>query len=484
MAVVLLGTGFARTAWAGCPNSRQSDELAKCHESDGKYYQSHGDRCDNLDKICGEKSSSSTSSGGDSDDSAAQAKRDCRELKSKVDDAFSKFSERCSDAGISMNCDKKVSLCEQPAQEEYRNENAFLTALGGAFGISKPMAASRCSSMTGREYKDQKKELQDKLKDANKDLAQNERDVAELNEKYNEQVAEIDKEVADNQKKYTEDQLAAGKSGRDAKTAVEQSLIQARATRRSKEAKLVKLNSDLGAIIRSKNEKLSALLDSKATLACFDRASSITSAKKVFGSVSQQTSGGGNKKNLQEMTYTSCKAEFAAKRLATIEEHEAALRDKNKEIADTQSEIDDLDQQVASAQNEYDLQLKDQAAAGTNALKALNATIEQANKKRTALDQLTKQKGDSLTKVATLAKEEATMASNEMTLLGSPPPKSSGDVSVATASEAKKQLDRYKAHYYAECPDDFKKFFKEEAAEMEKAEKKAAKAAEKKGGAH
>jgi hypothetical protein len=380
-----------------------------------------------------------TSSNGGSSGNNAGSNR-CDALQDKAKEAARKYRQACADAGLAQDCDAQVGKCDKAMSgQEATSQSVLLDSLATVAGVAtSSQRLNKCSSLTGREFADQKEKLKRELDDINRDLKKNADDKVQAEQEYNDAVEKMDAEVAKQQQEFQEAQNKLPAAAREAQRNVDQQVAQAKANRRALEAKMVSLNSNQTTLLRNKAQQLAQLVESNATISCYDKAKTMlmSGSKKGTNNFSQLTSDAGQAVVMAQTVYKSCLADFAAKRLEVIQNSAAALAANQKDIENTQSEIDNIDQQVASAIEEQNQNKIDTAKNTALAQAGMAKTIELANKKRKTLDDNKAARAKVLADEENLLKSKFRDASNEMLLLGGAPAKTSGDGSVQKAYEA------------------------------------------------
>jgi hypothetical protein len=417
-------------AFASCKKESDTRLWNKCHASDEKFLDNNATECDNVEKRCEDAPSTSTNISSDK----------CDSLKKEANEAARKYRQACSDAGLAQDCDARVAKCDKAmAGQEATSQSVLLDSLATVAGVAtSSQMLNKCSSLTGREFTDQKEKLKRELDDINRDLKKNADDKVQAEQEYNDAVEKMDAEVAKQQQEFQEAQNKLPAAAREAQRNVDQQVAQAKANRRALEAKMVSLNSNQTTLLRNKAQQLAQLVESNATISCYDKAKTMlmSGSKKGTNNFSQLTSDAGQAVVMAQTVYKSCLADFAAKRLEVIQNSAAALAANQKDIENTQSEMDNIDQQVASAIEEQNQNKIDTAKNTALAQAGMAKTIELANKKRKTLDDNKAARAKVLADEENLLKSKFRDASNEMLLLGGAPAKTSGDGSVQKAYEA------------------------------------------------
>jgi hypothetical protein len=464
IAVILLCSGVSHVAWADCNGSaaKPSDktQYSTCKDKiaaiNAKSSPTESElslqaRCgDIIDRCEGSSSGGSTTSSSNT----------CASLRDKVDSATSKFTQACADAGIASGCEAKVDVCKAMGAKEVTSssQSVILNSLAAAFNVPPGEGAglvSKCSSLSGRDFASQKKELTDKLDQFNKDLKANAEKKVEVEHDYTDAVAELDQKVAEEQKKFQEDQANLPKEQREADEKSAQQLAQAQAARREKVANMAKLNSNQTQMLTNKAQQLEQLVESNATISCYDKAKTMLQAgeKNHANNFSTLASSAGQAVVMAQTVYKTCLADFAAKRLQVIQGSAAALKDNQIAMDNLQSEIDNIDQQVASAIANQNQDKLDSAKKSALAQAAMAKSIELANKKRDALDKNKAAKLKVLDDEVQTLQTKFNSTSNELAMLGAAPAKSSGDGNIQKAYQAYQDKVIAEQHWAEETPD-------------------------------
>lgn len=330
----------------------------------------------------------------------------CEAVREDVNRARRDFTDACGSAGLGGegSCTKKVELCDNTALEAYGAggdyddiSKEFMSALG----VPRSGISSRCPKYSGQGYFERKDKYDREIKDTNDDLAKIKEETADLKSQFMEDVQAVQKEIADAQKEYQEQVLKTKESKREQDMTLAKTAAETAEKIRNAETTIMMKRQEINNIYASQNSQLILMNENSVTSACRKK---VLDAKKEYETLMGKSTGSGStyfrraqeKKKTLQAEWDGCRAQFQVQRKALIEQNGQKIEQAEKVIRDTQSQVDDLKQVLATMNTQATEAANDQNTALTDAQKALQEQISRGTAKLQSLQQTTEEKSKAL----------------------------------------------------------------------------------------
>jgi len=366
----------------------------------------------------------------------------CDQLKRRADDKKDEFFKVCKSSGQGIeSCKSQQSSCENiGTEDEYSTSGELLAAFSTAMGVSQAEVSSKCPLYSGQGFYEEKDRLDDKLDDINKKLKENKKELADINKDFTADLKKIQEDIADAQKEYQEKQADIKKNQRDrAAEQAKQSAEMAQNMRKLESAVLQK-QQEKDDIYADKSSSLGQMTEDVANSTCMDSVREAYLKRKEAlkqtnqkGSSKSLISSGKTNNNFLNMTFKQCMAKFYNARLTLIRKSEAKIETTDKDIRNAQSDIDDMKAQLSQMATLEQQAKEDEQTQLTAQQTALQQKIQRANTEMQSLQQTTQQKAKAVTDDSAELQKKLTSVSNQIIGLGATP--SGGRKSTASGTE-------------------------------------------------
>lgn len=378
-------------------------------------------------------------------DKARAQKSDCKDARKVVSDANTAIGKACQKAGLGKPdvCVKQAMECgEISGSDTYSSNTQILSqlsqlstnpmaqTLGSAIGTvgANSDVNSACPQMNGRDYFTENDRI-------NKDLKDNKKDLADLNEEKTKIQDEFNKTVQDLQDDLTKAQQDLESKKLELKEKNRQQLASFQENQQKQKDQLRTISTQVlnlrGQLIMSQQDqalKLIAMTDASGKRACMK---AVNEAKKAYLAIASSTNGNyisQAKQKKQDLiaVYNDCMDQFLLQRDALNKSKKQEQDQINKALSDQTQQSEELTNAMSSASAQLAEIQKDAKDEGDQATQKV-ATLMQTNQNKMLAAQQ-KMQGN----LQTLATKEQNLAqeqnrlNNSLLTLG-PKPKSRGD---------------------------------------------------------
>ncbi len=392
--------------------------------------------------------SSKTKNAADIEKCEKCSANDCDYLKRRADDKKDEFTKACKSSGQGTDsCKKKQAACDDTAgEEEFNMSESLLAALNKA----DTGGASKCTLYSGQGFYEEKDRIQDKLDDVNKKLKDNKKELAEINADFTKDLKKIQEDIADAQKEYQEKEADTKKAQRDRASEQAKQAAEMAQNMRKLESTILQKQQEKDDIYADKASSLGQMTEDVANSTCMDtvreaylkrkEALKVTSQKSSTKSLIQA---GGSNSNYLNMSFKQCMAKFYNARMSLIRKSDAKIYVNDKDIGYAQSEIDNLKTQLSQMSTLEQQAQQDEQTTLTQQQQALQQKIQRASSEMQSLLQTTQQKAKAVTDDSNELQTRYKQLSNQIVALGAAP--AGGRASTTSAREVSIAADDYKA---------------------------------------
>lgn len=366
-------------------------------------------------------------------------RNECRALKSDYDSAAKDLRTACKESGISgTSCQTKALECANRLGNE-EPDNAALFA--SAFGFNQSTGKStECPQVAGKDYFEKKKDAQKDMEDAQKQLADLEEDKAKLQEDFNKELQDIQESVNKAQEELEKQKLQINEDKRKRIASFQDQQNQNKETLRKKNTEVLDIKGKLISSQRDKAMKLVAMTDASGQRACMKE---VNKARKDYQSVSSSTSGNhiatakAKKADLLAL-YNDCMEIFEQQRTSLNESKRQEQEMLNKQLADVQSEIDELSGSMELASNQLNEMETDAQKEQSQAEEKVMKLMQTSQQKMVSAQETLNKKLQALQMKQQAAQQKLTNAQNDISQMG-PIPKSRS--ATRTPEDAAEEID-------------------------------------------
>ncbi len=368
-----------------------------------------------------------------------KGKVNCNDVQKEYKEIRNNITKACNDAGLGKKCASNSIACGEEMEEE---DFDTVSAIGAALGIqnaNNQQVSNKCPQMSTRDISEGRKSLQKEIKEDEKELADLTKEAAELQADYDKEVQKIQEELTKAQEDYKKKEKEFSQEERQRIADFQKTQAQAAQDMRTKGDEILSLRGQLTALLRNKARALNKLSESTGKLACMAEVNKMKAEyEKMMGSSTSSSANfiGQAKKKKLEMTrtYSTCMADFYQQRIQLNEQTQNQQETLEKKIADTQATVDNIQDSLNLAQNQLNEIAKDASESKKEALQSvidLGTRLQQ--QMQAAYTKLQKNLQALQTKTASLQKSLST-SNNELLSLG-PVPKTKKDLSASDAAQ-------------------------------------------------
>lgn len=358
----------------------------------------------------------------------AEKNRVCADARREYKDAEQKIADACRKAGIGSgtNCISKAKTCAESAGEEDFNT---IDALGVALGIpagTRGTLSSNCPQSGARDYFDDKKRIEDEIKETEQDLAELSNDEADIQKELTETSEDIQKSIQEAQQELEKQKLEIKESKRQRLAEFQNSQAQAKEDLRRKDTELLRLNGQLRKSQSDKALQLIAMSEASGKRACLK---GVEEARKGYAAIA-------NSNNFKRIAtakakkadliaiYNDCMDSFYKQRASLNETKKQEQDEIIKSINDTQSSIDEATDSLSLASTQLQQMEEDSEKELSNAEKKVMDLITVSQQKLVSAQQNYQKRMEALATKRTSLSNALTRANNKLLELGPVPPKS------------------------------------------------------------
>lgn len=362
--------------------------------------------------------------------------------RAKYDEAKRNIAKSCSAAGIGGNaqdCAEQVMSCDTAMSTQDFNSMAVLSQVVGV--QLDAGTSSGCPQLSGKDFYTEKRTIDDQMDDINKELAQLEKDKAAAEKEFNEKMQEVQKEIREAQKELEDEKLKISEETRQQAADFAEQQASTRSDVRKKNMDLLQLK---GKLIKSDRERainLIKLSESATKRACTGAIKELRDKILKPGSkISVKDARAANKELSQ--SFDDCMKNFDQQRATLNESYRQEQEELNTQIAQLQSDIDDIEGQLELASNQLKEMEADAKTRKNTAEQNLVKMMQEAQQKMTAAQDNLKKEMAAMTQEQNSLKGRLTKLSNELALLGpTPADRSSEDSPKKALANISPELD-------------------------------------------
>lgn len=363
----------------------------------------------------------------------------CSDVQKEYKEIRSNITKACNDAGLGKSCAANSITCGEEMEEQ---DFDTMSAIGSVLGIpnaNSQQTANKCPQMSTRDISEGRKSLQKEIKEDEKELAELTEKAAELQADYDKEVQKIQEDLTKAQEDYKKKEKEFSQEERERIADFQKTQAQAAQDMRTKGDEILALRGQLTALLRNKARALNKLSESTGKLACMAEVNKLKAEyEKMMGSNTSNSSNfiGQAKRKKLEMTrtYSTCMADFYQQRIQLNEQTQNEQEKLEKRLEDTQAAVDNIQDSLNLAQNQLNEIAKDASESKKEALQSvIDMGTRMQQQMQSAYTKLQKNLQALQTKTASLQKSLAT-SNNELLSLG-PLPKTKKDLSASDAAQ-------------------------------------------------
>lgn len=356
------------------------------------------------------KMNSSTSLEGDP---CGKAARDSyREAKRKI-------GEACGAAGFGANCYEEVMSCEDSLGSQDFNTMGVLGQVTG-MPLDSLNSSSQCPQLSGKDYFSTKKEIEADIKDANNDLADLEKEKADIEKDFNTEMQDIQKEIREAQKELADEKLKINEDSRQQKADFAKQQAETRNEVRKKNMDMLQLRGKMIKSDRDKATKMLQLSEGSTKRAC------MSAVKKLRDDLLKP----GSKISIKDATalkaeinssFDDCMKNFDQQRAALNETYRQEQSELQTSIDQLQSDIDDMENQLKLASSQLSEMEADAKSKQSTAEQNLVKMMQEAQTKMQASQQNMQKRLTAMSTKQGTIKQRLFKLNNELMALGPVP---------------------------------------------------------------
>lgn len=328
----------------------------------------------------------------------------CDTLRSELARSRRDFSDACGSAGLGgfNSCYSKIQRCSDAALGSSGTDSDDISReFSRALGVPINKVSSSCPKYSGQGYFERKDKYDREIKDTNDDLAKIKEETAELKEKFAEDVNEVQEDIAKAQEEYNEKVLKSKESKREEDMALAKNAAETAEKIRNAETTIMMKRQEINNLYATQNSQLIIMNDAALVSACRKKVLDVKAEYlklmgKSTGSGSEYFRRASEKKKVLQAEWDSCRAQFQVQRKAVVEQNAQKVEQAEKVIRDTQSQVDDLKQVLATMSSQATEASTDRNTALTDAQKGLQEKIGRATAKLQSMQQTTEEKAKAL----------------------------------------------------------------------------------------
>lgn len=269
----------------------------------------------------------------------------CNDAKSKYDQAQVKIGEACKKAGHDQKtCLSQAKSCGEAAEEStFNTVDAFTPLLGIPQGTIGGLGKA-CPQYNGRDYFAEKDKILKEIKDNEKELAELNDDKAKLQDEYNKEMQELQEALTKAQEDLKKKNLELEQEDRERVAGFQQSQNEAKEQLRKTGLDLLRLRGELVKSQRNKAKAMAELTEETIRGACMAevekmKQSYATAPKKKNANIFRDTK---EKNKAITNRYNTCLEKFNQAKMEVNEATQTEQERLNKEIANTQDKMDEI----------------------------------------------------------------------------------------------------------------------------------------------
>jgi DNA repair exonuclease SbcCD ATPase subunit len=405
--------------------------VAKC--KDDKYSNDHYNDCNTAITKCEHSPSNDA----------------CESAKRNVENTRATYNKSCGDAGMgSTTCKTKMKTCSDVGEsEDFATDNNLLVAFSEALGVPQNQVGSSCPKYSGQGFFERKDKYESELKDINKDLKDNKKEIADLNKDFTADMKKIQEDIADAQKEYQELQTKTKEDQRNRATENAKIAADLAKNTRALETLMMNKSQEINTIYTERNNSLVQITEAAANRTCMAQ---VREERKKYdaiasGSIRSQFQAASIKKKQLNDLFQECMVKFDQGRMKIIFQADQKIEALEKDIRNAQSDRDAITTQL-SQMNSTEAQAKqDEETTLTNAQAALQQKIQRATTELQSLQTTTQTKNKATLEEQDYLTKRSKGVSNSIAALGAVPSDESSTTKISQVSGA---YEDYRAAHY------------------------------------
>ncbi len=290
---------------------------------------------------------------------------DCNSVRREVADAVKSIGEACRKGGLgeANACIEKANECADdmglddfqtnPAGDIALNTIGQMTGLGNLSGITKT-SASGCPQLGGKDYFEQKKDLDQRIKDLKEEMAETTKEAGEIKDTFNKDIAQMQKDINETQKELDEKIAQRKIDKRDQLNEFQRNQAQLKEQQGTFGLQLIKLRNDLNQSQLEQAQQLIALSDQAGKSDCMRQVEEMNSKYKTIATSTARNfmSQASTKKKELINAYNSCIGIFHKKRIALNQSKQSEQQSIQKQIESAQSSVDNVTTQLTTSSDQ------------------------------------------------------------------------------------------------------------------------------------
>jgi hypothetical protein len=381
--------------------------------------------------------------------SASCLAQTCSKLKDEANKAYNDMMTACGNGslgGSADECFKKAVTCDVVSKDESFDSdaalnnavNSILTSAGlsqaANLGTNKSGATSKCPQYTGADYKQRKKDLQDKINDLQKQMTDAQKDLSQQQKDTQKEIQDIQDDITKAKKEENEQKAKMDDDMREKIADFNKTQNDTKNQMRQNSLNMLQLRGKLVESQRKQAMDLLKLNDSATKAACVKAAQdSYSKFQSTANSMSMSFQQRSYNKQVVLSQYNDCLKTFDQQRQATIEQYRQEQQTLTQSISQAQSEQDDIQNSLNLAQT----QLTDIQNQNTSQKQQLDQDLIQqmqsAQNKMQAAQTNFQQQQQIATQKNQQLQQQLNQATNDLNNLG-PEPSSDATTTAKTAS--------------------------------------------------
>lgn len=368
----------------------------------------------------------------------------CSEMSKTASTAYDDMMKACGNGSLgsdSDTCMKKAITCDVVSKEEsFDTATAMTNAVLQGMGLNqaanlgqKSTSSSPCPQYTGADYKQRKKDLQDKINDLQKQMSDAQKDLSQQQKDTQKEIQDIQDDITKAKKDENEQKAKMDDDMRQKMADFNKTQNDTKNQMRQNSLSMLQLRGKLVESQRKQAMDLLKLNDSATKAACVKAAQdSYSKFQSTANSMSMSFQQRSYNKQVVLSQYNDCLKTFDQQRQATIEQYRQEQQTLTQSISQAQSEQDDIQNSLNLAQtqltdiqnqntsqkSQLDQDLIQQMQSAQNKMQAAQTNFQQQQ-------QIATQKNQQL-------QQQLNQATNDLNNLG-PEPTSDATTSAKTA---------------------------------------------------
>ncbi len=381
-----------------------------------------------------------------------QDKKDQKAECQKAEEAVKKFSselnKKCGEASLKQECQEEAKSCSQASGEDAYNSigtfaeaagfGQYSQALNTAFSGDKKTENGVCAKYSSKDYATEKKDITKDLEKVAEDLADLTRKKAKLQKDFAKEMQDIQKKVDESQEELEKQKLKIKDSKRERIANFQNNQNQQKEQLRQKNMSILDIKGKIITSDRDKAMKLVALTEASGKRTCMNEYNKARAnyQKTSSSSTSNFVASSSAKKNDLIAIYTDCMAIFQQQRVALNESKKQEIDTLNAQLANLQSEVDELSGTMELASNQLAEMEQDAAKEQSQAEQKVIKLMQTAQQEMLTAQQDLNSNLQALTQEESNLKSKQNRLNNSLMTMGPAPKSGAKSTPESIASEA------------------------------------------------